>query len=166
MDVPLTVLRLRARRHRVVAMAGREQPFSLEVSDTPLSLHVDPDFDLFRLLDPRETPASIGQIFGEPKILAVIPAAADAERQARYRQLLQKWVSDAHAIDVVLDSELTEIPADRCVWILGHDNRYRGRIDGATMRARFQCRQPGHSTGRADGALCRTLAGPGPAASA
>ena len=33
----------------------------------PLSLHVDPMFDLFRLLDPRETPASIGQIFGEPQ---------------------------------------------------------------------------------------------------
>ena len=34
-----------------------------------------PSFDVFRLLDPRETPASIGQIFGEPRILAVLPVA-------------------------------------------------------------------------------------------
>ena len=39
----------------------------------PLALSVDPHFDVFRRLDPRETPPSIGQIFGEPAILAVLP---------------------------------------------------------------------------------------------
>jgi uncharacterized iron-regulated protein len=131
LDVPLTVLTASGPQTSVVQVTGREQPFSLEVSDTPVSLHVDPDFDLFRLLDPRETPASIGQIFGEPKILAVIPAAANAELQARYRQLVQKWVSDAHAIEVVLDNELSEIPADRCAWVLGRANRFAAELMGA-----------------------------------
>ena len=35
-----------------------------------------PSSTCFGLLDPRETPASIGQIFGEPKVLAVLPSAA------------------------------------------------------------------------------------------
>ncbi len=33
-------------------------------------------FDVFRYLDPCETPASIGPVFGEPRILAVLPVSA------------------------------------------------------------------------------------------
>ena len=58
------------------------------------------DFDVFRRLDPRETPPSIGQIFGEPSILAVLPSDAGAAELDAYRALLKGWQSDAHAITV------------------------------------------------------------------
>ncbi len=96
----------------------------------PLAISVDPRFDVFRRLDPRETPPSIGQIFGEPAIVAVLPSGAGAEALAAYRGLLAGWQSDAHRITVVLDTELAELPADRAVWIVGRDNRLAGKAFG------------------------------------
>ncbi|MCK7523816.1 MAG: hypothetical protein MZV64_42440 [Ignavibacteriales bacterium] len=52
-------------------------------------------------LDPRETPPSIGQIFGEPSILAVLPVATPARRAWRRIASCSKgWQSDAHRITV------------------------------------------------------------------
>ena len=42
----------------------------------------------------------------EPEILAILPAAAGAEELGRYRELMEGWRSDSHAIEVALDSEV------------------------------------------------------------
>ncbi|MCH7870751.1 MAG: ChaN family lipoprotein [Planctomycetes bacterium] len=99
--------------------------FTVRVKSRPLSVAADPMFDLFRVLDPREMPASIGQIFGEPQILAVLPASSAATSAADpYRELMQSWQSDEHQIEVVLETELEALPDDRAVWILGRGNRF------------------------------------------
>ena len=102
-----------------------EQVFSIAAEGRPLALSVDPYFDVFRRLDPRETPPSIGQIFGEPAILAVLPSDAGEAAIAAYRGLLKGWQSDAHRITVVLDSDVKALPADRAAWIIGRTNRLR-----------------------------------------
>ena len=61
-----------------VRLDKAERPFTIATESRPLALSVDPYFDVFRRLDPRETPPSIGQIFGEPSILAVLPSDAGA----------------------------------------------------------------------------------------
>ncbi|MHB0959263.1 MAG: ChaN family lipoprotein [Pirellulaceae bacterium] len=124
LDVPVTVVTEAGPHASILSTNAREQVFSIPVAARPLSLHVDPMFDLFRLLDPRETPASIGQIFGERRILAVLPAAASSELQSQYRELVMAWRSDAHDVEVVLDSDMAAIPDDRSVWILGRENRH------------------------------------------
>ncbi len=128
LEVPLVVQTAAGLRSETVALDAAEKPFSLALDAEPLALHVDPAFDLFRRLDPRETPSSIGQIFGEPKILALLPASAPAEEQAAYRELLKGWQSDAHAIEVKLDSEVAELPSDRAAWLLGRDNRWAQKL--------------------------------------
>jgi len=75
-DVPVVVQTAKGIVRQTVHLESVEQAFSITVPDTPVRLHVDPRFDLFRKLDPRETPPSIGQIFGEPRILAVLPSSA------------------------------------------------------------------------------------------
>ena len=87
---------------------GREATFELTTPDTPFAVHVDPAFDVFRTLDPREVPPSIGQIFGEPRITAVLPSAAPARNSAAWRALAESWRSDSHASTSSLDRELTE----------------------------------------------------------
>ena len=106
LQVPITVMTANGPRTSVVNTSEREQTFAITVDAAPLSLHVDPMFDLFRLLDPRETPASIGQIFGEPQILAVLPAAADETQREQYRTLINAWMSDTHNIEVVAGQRL------------------------------------------------------------
>jgi len=127
--------------------AAREARFRLETAARPAVLHVDPYFDLFRRLDPRETPPSIGQIFGEPRILAVLPAAEGAAALDRYRALLDGWRSDSHAIDVALDSEVTTLPADRGVWLVGRDNKLARALVGAASAKATAGQAPGVTLG-------------------
>ena len=133
LDVPVVVRTARGVERKVVRMEERERPFSIRTIDEPLLLEVDPDFDLFRLLDPHETPPSIGQVFGEPRILAVLPAAAPAARLDALRALLEGWRSESHEVEIVLDRELERLPADRAAWIVGRDNVHAATLfaDGA-----------------------------------
>jgi hypothetical protein len=129
-DVPVVVQTDRGVTAATVHLDHAEQAFSIPTDSRPLALVVDPYFDVFRRLDPRETPPSIGQIFGEPEILAVLPSDAGDAALAAYRDLLKGWHSDAHRITVVLDSALQALPADRAAWIIGRTNRMAGLFRG------------------------------------
>ena len=96
--------------------------FALRSPGRPLTLQVDPSYDLFRLLDPRETPASIGQLFGEPRPLAVLPSKAPAAEIAAWRALIESWRSDSSDPELKTDAEIRELPKDRAVWLLGRGN--------------------------------------------
>jgi len=120
LSVPVAVATPSGQESFDVELDGRSTPFAFKVDARPEALAVDPDFDVFRQLDPLETPCSIGQIFGEPKILAVLPSGEDARA---YRDLMAGWQTDDHAIEIVSDTEIKTLPSDRAVWILGRTNR-------------------------------------------
>ena len=124
LDVPMVLQTEAGLETSTVRLDGRATPFQLSSTQRPQALYVDPDFDLFRLLDPREIPPSIGQIFGEPQILAVLPDSASDDERRGYRELMQAWNHDDHVIEVKTDTEVEALPADRAVWVLGHDNRF------------------------------------------
>ena len=125
LSVPVVVATESGQEPFVVDMNGRTAPFTLRVDARPVALAVDPSFDVFRLLDPHETPSSVGQIFGEPQILAILPSgdAADA-----YSGILESWRTDDHAIEIVRDTDVDELPDDRAVWVLGRTNRFAGGL--------------------------------------
>ena len=122
-DVPVYVTTADGVEIVLVAATQAEQEFAISVDATPQLLEVDPEFDLFRLLDPRETAPSIGQVFGEPEIIAVMPAGATREELEAWQGLVDAWQSDSHSIRVVLDSELDALPDDRAAWFFGATNR-------------------------------------------
>ena len=115
-------------RSFVVRTRGRETPFELQAQAPVQAVQVDPQFDVFRFLDAREIPPSIGQIFGEPEILALLPSRAPAAQLTAYRQLMEGWQSDSHRISVQMDEDMSEMPADRAVWILGRENLHAGSL--------------------------------------
>ena len=129
-DVPLLVQTERGATTAVVRLDRAERPFAVTTDSRPLSLSVDPHFDVFRRLDPRETPPSVGQVFGEPSILAVLPADAGETLLAAYRDLLKSWQSESHRITVVLDRDVKELPGDRAAWIIGRTNRLAAALFG------------------------------------
>jgi aminopeptidase N len=122
LDVPVVVQTLGEPVATTVRLEGGLAASTAKTEAKPVALHVDPSFDVFRLLDPRETPASIGQIFGEPRILAVLPSGAPPAEREAYRQLVLGWKSDSHEPEIRTDAEVTELPKDRAVWLLGRTN--------------------------------------------
>ena len=103
-------------------------PSSVTSDERPLALQVDPAFDVFRLLDPREIPPSVGQVFGEPRVLAVLPSAAAPAEVGGYRALVEGWRSGSHQPEVSTDAEVTTLPKDRPAWLLGRANRLAARL--------------------------------------
>jgi len=123
-EVPVVVQTDRAPVTTVLRMTSAVQPFSIATDGKPLALHVDPRFDVFRRLDARETPPSIGQIFGEASILALLPANATPAELDGYRALVKSWQSGTHAIEVKRDADVAALPMARTVWLLGRTNKF------------------------------------------
>jgi aminopeptidase N len=128
LDVPVVVQTTGKPVRTVVHLTGHLAATTVRTEAEPVALHVDPQFDVFRLLDPRETAPSIGQIFGEPKVVAVLPSRAPAAEQEGYRQLVEGWRSDSHQPEIATDAELAELPKDRAVWLLGRDNALAAKL--------------------------------------
>ncbi|MBK8975005.1 MAG: M1 family peptidase [Planctomycetes bacterium] len=112
----------------VIALDDRALRASIEVPGAPVSLQVDPGFDVFRRLDRSELPPTLGQLFGAPRVTIVLPGADDPLADA-WRALAESW-SRGESADVALVSadELGELPVDRAVWVLGDSNRYREAV--------------------------------------
>jgi hypothetical protein len=135
LDVPIVVQTDGKPLETTVPLTGARTAFRFEMGATPLMLHVDPAFDLFRRLEARETPPSLGQIFGDAAPLVVIASKDSPARIAAYRAMVEGWKAPAHAPRIVLDTEVKALPADRSVWLLGRENRFaKALVDGAAVR--------------------------------
>jgi hypothetical protein len=103
----------------------------LIVPARPLWIDVDPEYDLFRRLDPAERPPALSRMFGAERAMVILPAAApDALRQG-YRRLAETLVRPPDSADIVTDEELERLPTDRAVWVLGWENRFRQAVHQA-----------------------------------
>ncbi|MBV6415806.1 MAG: hypothetical protein CMLOHMNK_00327 [Steroidobacteraceae bacterium] len=128
LDVPVSVRTTKGYQIETLALRGAATPFEITTDAEPLLAEVDPEFDVFRLLDPRETAPSIGQIFGDTAVLAILPARADQATRELYRGVLARWASPAQHVEVKLDSEVKALPADRAVWVFGRENLYASAL--------------------------------------
>ena len=147
--VPVVVRTARGLKVELVRTSAASTPFTLTFAADvePLAIDVDPEFDVFRRLDPRETPTSLGQIFGDARALALLPSKASSDEQRALRALVEGWRTDSHAIEVKLDTEVSALPNDRAIWLLGRANTHAAaifnkhvgamaaqiRVDGETM---------------------------------
>ncbi|OFZ20969.1 MAG: hypothetical protein A2X94_06445 [Bdellovibrionales bacterium GWB1_55_8] len=111
----------------VVRMDNRTLDVQLRVPGKPVRVHVDPEFDIFRRLHPLEIPPTVSRALGAGKLLVIVPAGAAAPLQQAYMELARIWVGSEPSADreIRMDSEVSVIPADRTVWLLGWENKFR-----------------------------------------
>ena len=107
---------------KTVTLYGREATRTIELDERPLSIRVDPLFDLFRRLDPSEIPSSLGQLFGAENLVVILPSNADMKLRQAYRRLANSWKQLSSKIKIVWDNKIKEIPKDSAVWIFGQEN--------------------------------------------
>lgn len=135
LDVPIVVQTTSGKPvETTVPLTGGSTAFRIEMGQQPLMVHVDPAFDLFRRLDARETPPSLGQLFGDAAPLVVIAANETPARLAAYRAMAESWQAPSHAPTIVLDRDVKTLPTDRSVWLFGRGNRFaKGLADGRSV---------------------------------
>ena len=128
--VPVVVYTATEALTEMVTMNGKDQEFTIPVSGEPLRVAVDPQFNLMRRLDYREIPPSMSKMFGATRTLMLLPSGAGADELARYEALADIWKGgQGEAFEVRMDADVEELPADRSIWVLGLNNRWRSAVE-------------------------------------
>ena len=109
------------RRH-LFSMRQRQAMLELHFKKPPLRIKVDPQFDLFRQLDPSEIPSSFAQLFGADKVLIILPSNASAEIKSEYTTLADNWARDSSALEIKWDREVEQLPTNQAIWLFGQSN--------------------------------------------
>ncbi|HET9594688.1 MAG TPA: M1 family aminopeptidase [Anaeromyxobacteraceae bacterium] len=107
-------------------LGAARQRFTVEVPGVPTRVDVDPEYDVFRRLDPAELPPTLGGAFGATQAVVVVPSAAPAELRGAYAALAESWRKGG--AEVVTDQALARIPPGKAIWILGWENRLRDAV--------------------------------------
>ena len=118
--VPYEWIDTNGKRHRDAIMM-QDALYTIEINDQVKQLHIDPDYDVLRYLDPREQPPAFNQLFSQATTL-VIPTAASADEQKAWvgfaQTLKQRYPLLQAQIDIEpLDPHLPAI-------LLGWNNQY------------------------------------------
>ncbi|MCL5022334.1 MAG: M28 family peptidase [Nitrospirae bacterium] len=107
----------------VVTMDKKSLDLLLYLPSRPLRIDVDPEFDLFRRLDPREMPPAVSSALGAKKMLVVLPSRAGKAMLGAYQDFAKALRgSGPDEVDVKTDRELDALPLDRAVVVLGWEN--------------------------------------------
>ncbi|MCW8943430.1 MAG: M1 family aminopeptidase [Sedimenticola sp.] len=109
-------------------MTKRKQTWVINTSLTPVSLAVDPLFDLFRRLDDSEIPSSLSQLFGAKKVFAILPDAATDSMKQAYQSLITEWQQRQPGLTLLWDNEINALPKAEHIWIIGKGNRYANQV--------------------------------------
>ena len=80
---------------------------------------VDPFFDVFRSLDRKETPPTVGELFGADEIAFVLPS----ENKLEWSRLAESFAAGAD-FELIDAESLDQLPSNRSVWVLGKDNPF------------------------------------------
>ena len=121
-----------------VKLTDKQQTLSLTLPARPVQLDIDPQFDVFRRLHRNEIPPAVSQAMGAEQVLVVLADNTPAELQQAYRALALQWQQEKPGhVEVVVDSELQTLPADRAVWLFGWHNRFRPQLNAALQAYDF-----------------------------
>jgi len=111
---------------QVFSMHGKSMAIDLVFDSKPVLIQIDPEFDIFRRLDLNETPASLSQAFGAAESVIIIAAEENPEMKAAYEQLAISWQSSrGKNMAIAYDTDFTQLPTDKVVWLLGAKNKFR-----------------------------------------
>ncbi|MBN2384939.1 M20/M25/M40 family metallo-hydrolase, partial [bacterium] len=112
-----------------VRLTEREQTTTIALPVQPVLVEVDPDFDVFRRLDPNEVPPSLSQLFGADSVALVLPPTDDPLYGA-YKALAETWALDQKDTFTVFEAEqIKSFPRNEAVWLFGRKNPFQAEFE-------------------------------------
>ncbi|MFC2103116.1 M20/M25/M40 family metallo-hydrolase [Bacteroidota bacterium] len=110
-------------------MVTREQKFNFNISEKPVRVDIDPQFDIMRKLHYSEIPPALATAFGSEEVLIVLSSNEGATDSQLYDSLANKWAEDKPGkLKIVSDTEINELPSDKAVWVFGWKNKFKKYI--------------------------------------
>lgn len=85
LDVPIIAYCEGQKAHMQTGINQKVQSVKLRTIFEPISLSVDPNFDIFRRLKPTEVAPTLAGVLGNPKLIIVLPGLASPELEDAYQ---------------------------------------------------------------------------------
>lgn len=118
--------------HTVANMEKREINIKVPLTSRPLRIDIDPEFDVFRRLGRDEVPPAISKALGAREILVVLPSSAGSRLLQAYRDFAGSLKNSGPVeVRTISDTEISALPSDRPVAVIGRENRFFGDIVSA-----------------------------------
>ncbi len=132
-DVPVAIATAKGVQDYTVHMSKKTENYQLILTEKPLKLAVDPQYDVFRKLDPNEVPPALSKIWASKENLVILPSKADESQKNLYADFASQWKeADSHdSFTIINDSEISSLPHDKTVWIIGFENRFTDSINNS-----------------------------------
>ena len=131
-DVPIVIATEKGLETNFVNFSEREQNFQFMLDEKPLKLVVDPQYDVFRILHPKEVPPTWSKILASKQNLVVLPSEVADSTKNLYEEFVEFWkASRDENYEVVLDSDIDELPSDKTVWVIGFENKFADVINNS-----------------------------------
>jgi hypothetical protein len=111
-----------------IDLSQKQQIIHLSVPSRPWRVAVDPEFDVFRRLDPGELPPTLSEALGAESMLIVLPSSAAPTLKDAYSQFARAWAEDGQGVEIRWDNEFAKLPAGRAVWLMGWENRFLAEL--------------------------------------
>ena len=126
LDVPVTLVTENGTHTEVFEMNEKEAKFNFSFIEKPYKILIDAQFDLFRKLDPLETPPTFTELYGADKTLIVLPS----NKQELYKVFATKWVKGKEEkFEIRTEDDLDKLPSDKAIMILGLDNKFASVVN-------------------------------------
>jgi hypothetical protein len=128
LDVPILIVSENETLKENFRIKNRAHKISITLDKEPLQILVDPQFDLIRRLDVRETPPVFTKAYGSNKTLIVLPDESDKNIE-QYKEFLTGWIKGKEdKFEVKLEMEISDLPTDVTIWLLGKENKFLSDI--------------------------------------
>jgi len=129
LDVPVVIITKDGIKTETVEMNEKESKYNFTVDSAPLKILVDPEFDLMRKLDPRESPPTFTKAFGSKKSLIILPDQNDASYQ-QYKDFVELWIKgNENKFSVKSQDQVKELPDNESVMLLGAKNKFNSVVN-------------------------------------
>ncbi len=129
-DIPINIATDKGIETFVFNMNKKNQSFQINLKNKPLKLAVDPQYDVFRILNPNEVPPALSKIWGSKENILIIPSKANKTKQRIYQEFANQWKNaDNDNFKIVYDNELNTLPKNITAWILGFENKFSPEIN-------------------------------------
>ena len=116
-------------KKEIIKLNTRDTHINLVFNSEPVGLDVDATYDVFRKLDVNETPPSLSQIFGASDVLIILSTNETPKLKMAYEQLAKSWrARRSQNISLIYDNELSDLPADKSIWIFGDNNKFKSNV--------------------------------------
>ncbi len=129
-DIPINIATEEGIETFVFNMDKKEQDYQISLDSKPLKLAIDPQYDIFRILNPSEVPPTLSKIWGSQNNLIVLPGNTSKEQKEIYNTFATQWKESDNANFIIkYDTDIEELPKDKTVWILGFENNFAQKIN-------------------------------------